>query len=398
MPDSSFHTTQIYSPLSSSKLTTMTDLPPNLSSIFVEMSANEIALTNGKYSPASTCEKQHCYSVLSYSSNEITDETGNLTTMNKEQSETDLSEATDESNHLLYISHDRTKATKHVNPKAPDFKPIDFKSTYRSELVSADMQRKLNFRYNRPLLKRYYSDAHHNRESFTTINTSNIRPLFSIVSQYTPHYQHPWNITTPLLLSSPPVNPWCAHEYSNISNTTFLYCSSANYQFYPSLMQQQSLNHENQCLYQEKQNQHSSRQIRTHSSRPFVFSSQRSTSRKRSYSGPEVPLQLSSGHLEDIHSLTEIMVDILKMVNQRSDEQEQINELTSSLYSSTQHKYQKSSHSKDRQSLIEGAQYNATNDVRNALVDDNISTKAASIVLILSDRMTGIFLLIRFIY
>jgi hypothetical protein len=71
--------------------------------------------------------------------------------------------------------------------------------------------------------------------------------------------------------------------------------------------------------HHQSQNRNSSKRQRTYSSRAFVFPAQSSTSRKRSHSVPETPQQLQQQqlepHLSGIHSLTRIMVDLLRMIN-----------------------------------------------------------------------------------
>jgi hypothetical protein len=310
-----------------------------------------------------------------------------------EHSKIDSSEATHDLTHLLHINTDNTTIAKHLNPDAPDFKPIDFTSTYRSELAPSHRQRRratqVEFYDDHHSRARYYSDAHQNEESITSINTSTIKPLLSIAPQYIPRHRKSWSTTTPSLLS----NSWNTQEYSNASSAAASYHSKPVHQLYSPLMQQQLLtdDDDDNYSYNQQQNKNTSRRTRTFSGRPFVYSNQSTTSRKRSHSGPQTPLQSRSIHLNGIHSLTRIMVDLLRMISPISDEHKQ--QYQSILSSSSN--LTSSASVEQQQSLQKENQSSKSIEAEDACIDDNISTATVSLLPLSINKAAGSFILIK---
>jgi hypothetical protein len=125
-------------------------------------------------------------------------------------------------------------------------------------------------------------------------------------------------------------------------------------------------------------NRHSSKRQRVHSSRAFVFPSQMTTNRKRSHSGPETPLPPPPSHLTGIHSLTKIMIDILRLIDPLPIKQEQKSKNGSISSSASpsyhQQKYrQPSNHSYQRRSQ----QRKESIEVEDVFADDEIPTITA---------------------
>jgi hypothetical protein len=351
----------LISSLDSPKSATITNVSQRLPSTSVEVSVGEILSTDEKRASVSIREQQHRHSSSSCSSSELGDNNENtFSTTNK----MDLGEATRELTRLLHIGNDNTINEIHLNPDAPDFTPIDFSPTYRSELAPAHIHRRatqVDYYNNRHSRSRYYSESYHH--SIPT-NTSTIRPLLSLVPQYIPYQRQSWSTTTP---SSSSNNSWWQQEYSNPSSTTSSsYHSKAAYPLYSPLMPPLT----DDSLYPTR---HSSKRQRTHSSRAFVFPNQSLTNRKRSHSGPETPLQPPPTHLNGIHSLTKIMIDILRLIDPlpiKEEEQKQTPEYFSSYQ---QRKYRRPSN----QRRLQQQQRNESVDVEDVFVDDEIPTITA---------------------
>jgi hypothetical protein len=401
---SSFDKVQNQSSLDSPKSATITNVSQRLPSTSAEVSVGEILSTDEKRASVSIREEQQRrHSASSYSSSETGDIAENTGINNKEQSKMDLGEASRELTRLLHIGNENTTtaATINLNPDAPDFTPVDLTPTYHSELAPAHLQRRatqVEFYNDRHSRTRYYSDTQHNPIPLTSTNTSGIRPLLSLVPQYVPSHRRSWNSITPLSSSSTS-NSWWPQEYSNTSSAASSYHSRPAYALY-SVVKQQPLTDENNYSYNQQQNRNSSKRQRTFSGRSFVHPSQTLANRKRSHSGPQPPLQPPSAHLTGIHSLTRIMVDILRIINpiptedkkQKSDSISSVN-LTS--YSPIQHKYQRPSYHYTQERLEEQEQQQRTQSIEgeDVFVDDNTSTIAP--LPILDNKTAGNFILIR---
>jgi hypothetical protein len=129
-------------------------------------------------------------------------------------------------------------------------------------------------------------------------------------------------------------------------------------------------------------NRHSSKRQRIHSSRAFVFPSQLTITRKRSHSGPETPLQPPPTHLNGIHSLTKIMIDILRMIDPLPTKDETTPQTSSpssqNYYSYQQRKYRRPSNHYNQRRSQQYQQRNESADVEDVFVDDVIPTITAS--------------------
>lgn len=366
----------LMSSLDSPKSATINNVSQRLPSTSVEVSVGEILSTDEKRASVSIREQQqqYCHSSSSCSSSEFDDinET-TFSTINK----MDLGEATRELTRLLHIGNDNTINEIHLNPDAPDFTPIDFSPTYRSELAPAHLHRRAtqaDYYNNRNSRSRYYSESYHHS---IPPNTSTIRPLLSLVPQYVPYHRQSWTTTTPPNSSSS--NSWWSQEYSNPPSSTSSYHSKPAYPLYSPLMPPLT----DDSLYP---NRHSSKRQRIHSSRAFVFPNNQTTTtnRKRSHSGPETPLQPPPTHLNGIHSLAKIMIDILRLIDPLPiKEEEEQKQKTSSIsptnYSSyqQQRKYRRpSNHYNQRR--YQQQQRNESIDVEDVFADDEIPTITAS--------------------
>ncbi|CAF1316863.1 unnamed protein product [Rotaria sordida] len=357
----------LVSSLDSPKSATITNVSQRLPSTSVEVSVGDILSTDDKRASVSVRKQQTRYSSSSGSSSEFGDITQSTFTATNKM---DLGEATRELTRLLHIGNDNTINEIHLNPDAPAFTPTDFSPTYRSELAPAHLRRRATQgdQYNyRQLRSRYYS------ESYPTIPTSNspIRPLLSLVPQHFPYNRQSWNTT------NSPSNSWWQQEYSNSSNSTSSYHSKPAYSPYSPLMPPLT----DDSLYP---NRHSSKRQRVHSNRAFVFPNQSTTNRKRSHSGPETPLQVPPTHLNGIHSLTKIMIDILRIIDPLPimEEQKQKNESispTSNISSKHQQKYRRSSNSHHQRRTQQQQQQNESIDTEDVFVNDEIPTITASI-------------------
>jgi hypothetical protein len=354
--------------LDSPKSATITNVSQRLPSTSVEVSVGEILSTDGKRASVSIREQQQQqqrHSSSSCSSSEFGDTNENtFSTTNK----MDLGEATRELTRLLHIGNDNTISEIHLNPDAPDFTPIDFSPTYRSELAPAHINRRatqLDYYNNRQSRSRYYSESYHH--SIPT-NTSTIRPLLSLIPQYIPYHRQSWTTTTPS-------NSYWQQDYSNPPSSTSSYHSKPAYPLYSPLMPPLT----DDSLYP---NRHSSKRQRIHSSRAFVFPSQLTITRKRSHSGPETPLQPPPTHLNGIHSLTKIMIDILRMIDPLPIKDETTPQTSSpssqNYYSYQQRKYRRPSNHYNQRRSQQYQQRNESADVEDVFVDDVIPTITAS--------------------
>ncbi|CAF1404678.1 unnamed protein product, partial [Rotaria sordida] len=381
---SSFDKVQNESLADTSKSTIITNnskhLPSTLNNIYV----GEILLTDKN-------EEQHLHSTIPCSSSKLDHATKNVAITNKEQAKLDL----DKKTHVLSMDNDNKKPTKHLNPNAPDFKPTHLTSIYRSELAPTHLQRHTtnsNSRNKRHERIRYYSDTYHYPEPLTTSsNTSPIQPLLSIVPQYTPYPRQSLSAIT-LLSSSSSTNSWWPQEYSHTLCPASSYCPRPAYQLYIPLIQKQQqqkqqyqqLIDENQNLHHQQKNKHLPKRIRTYSGRPFIHPNQTTTGRIRSYSGPEASLQSPSGHLDGIHCLTRIMVDILRQINKTSNEQQQKSQTISSSdltsYAFVKNKYQQPRYHYIRQNLKTKEQRRKSSEAKKVLADKSMSTKASSLL------------------
>ncbi|CAF1294571.1 unnamed protein product [Adineta steineri] len=376
----------LISSLDSPKSATITNVSQRLPSTSVEVSVGEILSTDEKRASVSIREQQkqqqpqqqsYRHSSSSCSSSELDDITENtFSTTNK----MDLGEATRELTRLLHIGNDNTMNEIHLNPDAPDFTPIDFSPTYRSELAPAHLHRRatqVDYYNNRHSRSRYYSESYHHS---VPTNTSTIRPLLSLVPQYIPYHRQSWSTTTP----PPPPSAssssnawWQQQDYSNPSSSTSSYHSKPAYPLYSPLMPPLT----DDSLYPNSR-QSSSKRQRIHSSRAFVFPSQTTTNRKRSHSGPETPLIPPPTHLNGIHCLAKIMIDILRLIDPLPIKQEQKSNkteisLSSSNFSSSssqqqQRKYRRSSNNTYQQRRLQ--QKHDSIDAEDVFVDDEIAT------------------------
>lgn len=320
----------LVSSMDSPKSATITNVSQRLPSTSVEVSVGDILSTDDKRASVSVLKQQPRYSSSSCSSSEFGDiNESTFTTTHK----MDLGEATRELTRLLHIGNDNTPNEIHLNPDAPDFTPIEFSPTYRSELAPAHLYRRatqIDHQHHRHLRSRYFS------ESFPQVPTGNspIRPLLSLIPQHFPYNnRQTWNSYNQSPSSS---NAWGQHDYSNPSSAASSYHSKPAYSPYSPLMPPLT----DESLYPHR---HSSKRQRVHSSRAFVFPNQTLSNRKRSHSGPETPLPIPPSHLSGIHSLTKIMIDILRMIDPLpvSEEQKQKGKHESTSNVSSQHHQQK---------------------------------------------------------
>lgn len=290
------------SSLDSPKSATITNISQRLPSTSVEVSVGDILSNNDKRASVSVRQQEHRNSTSSASSSSEIDE--NNDSMSK--TKMDLGEATRELTRLLHIGNDHLNKEISLNPDAPDFTPIDFSPTYRSELAPAHLHRRatqVDYYNNRYSRSRYYSESYQGQPTTPTSGTP-IRPLLSLIPQYIPNHRQSWTNTS--TTSSNSSQSWWQHE-SNNSSASSSYHSRPVYPLYSPLMGPLT----DDSLYPYR---HSSKRSRVHSTRAFVFPS--TNHRKRSHSGPETPLPVPETHLDGIHSLVRIMVDILRMIEQ----------------------------------------------------------------------------------
>lgn len=367
------------SSLDSPKSATITNVSQRLPSTSVEVSVGDILSTGGKRASVSIREdhqqaqQQQQHSSSSCSSSEFGDTIDNtLPTMNNKM---DLGEATRELTRLLHIGNDSNIHEVHLNPDAPDFTPIDFSPTYRSELAPAHLNRRatqLDYYNNRQSRSRYYSESYH---SSMSNNTSTIRPLLSLIPQYVPYHRQSWTTTTPGPNSSSSSNSWWQQDYGNPPSSTTSYHSKPAYPFYSPLMPPLT----DDSLYPTR---NSSKRQRIHSNRAFVFPNSLTLNRKRSHSGPETPLEPPPSHLNGIHSLTKIMIDLLRMIDplpikeQQEGVDSRTNILSADSYSSPQRKYRRPSNPRQRRSHPQRCHESI--DVEDVFEDEQISTITTS--------------------
>jgi len=291
------------SSLDSPKSATITNISQRLPSTSVEVSVGDILSNNDKRASVSVRQQEHRNSTSSASSSSEIDE--NNDSMSK--TKMDLGEATRELTRLLHIGNDHLNKEISLNPDAPDFTPIDFSPTYRSELAPAHLHRRatqVDYYNNRYSRSRYYSESYQGQATTPTSGTP-IRPLLSLIPQYIPNHRQSWTNTS--TTSSNSSQSWWQHESNNSSASSSSYHSRPAYPLYSPLMGPLT----DDSLYPYR---HSSKRSRVHSTRAFVFPS--TNNRKRSHSGPETPLPVPETHLDGIHSLVRIMVDILRMIEQ----------------------------------------------------------------------------------
>jgi hypothetical protein len=356
------------SSLDNLKSSTIKDASQYLPSILNEISVDEILSTDEKNASVSNHEEPRRHTISFC----LSTETDHIP---KKQSKMDLNDATRQLTRLLHIGNDNT-TTKDLNPDAPDFKPIDFTSTYHSEFAPAHSQRRAtqgDLYNDRHLRTRYHSATHPNRETLT----STIRPLLSIVPQYISKHRKSWSTATPSLSNS-----WRPQE----SNDTSSYHSRVVYQ---------PLINEKNYSY----NKPTSKRQRAHSGRTVVYPNQSTMSRQRSYSGPETFLQSPSTHLSGIHSLTRIMVDILRMINPIPEEEKQndLAILSSNLTSCSpvHRKHQRPSSNYEEQYLKKERDRNTSIQAEDVVVDGDVSTTPSPLLLLSVDKPEGSFLLIK---
>lgn len=366
----------------SPKSATITNVSQRLPSTSVEVSVGEILSTEEKRASVSIREQQQQRrrSSSSCSSSDMGE-----TNENRSATKMDLGEATRELTRLLHIGNENHNKEIHLNPDAPDFTPIDFSPTYRSELAPAHLHRRatqVDYYNNRYSRSRYYSESYQQSTGVAApVNTSTIRPLLSLVPQYIPHHRQSWSNATPPSASS---NAWWQQDYSNPPSSSSSYHSRPAYPLYSPLMAPLT----DDSLYPHR---HSTKRARVHSSRAFVFPSNLSSTRKRSHSGPETPLQPPETHLSGIHSLTRIMIDILRLIDPLPvpppDEQQQGDEPNSSVNSSSyqQRKYQRSSYNYNQRRL---QQQDESTEGEDVFVEDVIPTITAALE---RSRATGIY-------
>ncbi|UJR22678.1 hypothetical protein I4U23_025715 [Adineta vaga] len=365
----------LVSSLDSPKSATITNVSQRLPSTSVEVSVGEILSTDDKRASVSIREQQqHRHSTSSCSSSELGDINENVSSQTTNKM--DLGEATRELTRLLHIGNENNTTSEiHLNPDAPDFTPIDFSPTYRSELAPAHLHRRatqVDYYNNRYSRSRYYSESYNHS---VPTNPSTIRPLLSLVPQYVPHHRQSWSMNSPQSASS---NTWWQQEYSNSSSTASSYHSKPAYPLYSPLMAPLT----DDSLYPSR---NSSKRQRVHSSRAFVFPNQSTTNRKRSHSGPETPLQSPPTHLNGIHSLTKIMIDILRTIDPLPIKQEQQQSKSESVSSNSnypsssshsQRKYRRSSNNSYQR---RHQQRNESFDAEDVFVDEEIATITGSI-------------------
>lgn len=331
------------SSIDSPKSATITNVSQRLPSTSVEVSVGEILSNNDKRASVSVRQHEHRHSTSSTSSSEL-DET------NESMSKTkmDLGEATRELTRLLHIGNDHLNKEVSLNPDAPDFTPIDFSPTYRSELAPAHLHRRatqVDYYNNRYSRSRYYSESYQGQATTPTSGTP-IRPLLSLVPQYIPNHRQSWTNASAASSSNSSQSWW--QQESTGSSASSSYHSRPAYPLYSPLMGPLT----DDSLYPYR---HSSKRSRVHSTRAFVFPS--TNNRKRSHSGPETPLPIPETHLNGMHSLVRIMVDILRMIE----------------HPGAATTYQQSKHRRQQQ------QHEDSTEVEDVFVEESIPTITASI-------------------
>lgn len=336
----------VTSSIDSPKSATITNVSQRLPSTSVEVSVGDILSNNDKRASVSVRQQEHRHSTSSTSSSELEE---NNETISK--TKMDLGEATRELTRLLHIGNDHLNKEIPLNPDAPDFTPIDFSPTYRSELAPAHLHRRatqVDYYNNRYSRSRYYSESYQTQTTTPTSATP-IRPLLSLIPQYIPNHRQSWTNTS--TTSSNSSQSWWQQD-SNNSSASSSYHSRPAYPLYSPLMGPLT----DDSLYPYR---NSSKRSRVHSTRAFVFPS--TNNRKRSHSGPETPLPIPETHLNGIHSLVRIMVDILRMIEQPG---------APTTYQQNKHRrYQQDQHQQHDDSI----------EAEDVFVEDTIPTITASI-------------------
>ncbi|CAF3359628.1 unnamed protein product [Rotaria socialis] len=351
----------------SPKSATINNVSQRLPSTSVEVSVGDILSTDDKRASVSVLKHQPRYSSSSGSSSEFGDMDESTFTVTHKM---DLGEATRELTRLLHIGNDSSSSEIHLNPDAPDFTPIEFSPTYRSELAPGHLNRRstqLDHHHYRHLRSRYYS------ESFPSIptGTSTIRPLLSLMPQQFPYNRSSWNSTNQSPSAS---NSWWQNEYNNSPSSASSYHSRSAYSpLMPPLTDDTVFPH-----------RHPSKRQRVHSSRTFVFPNQMNDHRQRSHSGPETPLQVPPSHLTGIHSLTKIMIDILRTIDPIPipEEQQQKRESTANASSQQETNRRQSSSSYQRhphQHQQQQQNRNESVESEDVFANDEIPTITASL-------------------
>lgn len=342
------------SSIDSPKSATITNVSQRLPSTSVEVSVGEILSNNEKRASVSIREQERRRSTSSTSSSELEDNNDASLSSLPTKNRMDLGEATRELTRLLHIGNDHLNKEIPLNPDAPDFTPIDFSPTYRSELAPAHLHRRatqVDYYNNRYSRSRYYSESYQAAVPTPSSSSTSIRPLLSLVPQYIPHHRQSWTNTS--VASSNSNHPWWQQESG--SSTSSSYHSRPAYPLYSPLMGPLT----DDSLYPQR---HSSKRSRVHSTRAFVFPSP--SNRKRSHSGPETPLPIPETHLTGIHSLVRIMVDLLRMID----------------YPGAPTTYEQSKHSRYHQHQL----HEESIEAEDVFVDETIPTITASI-----ERATG---------
>ncbi|UJR26384.1 hypothetical protein I4U23_007716 [Adineta vaga] len=318
----------------------------------------DILSTDGKYASVRFHDEPRRHTISHFTPSTIHNSS-------RKQSKTNLNNVTSDLNTQLESNDSDKSIIKQLNPDAPDFKPTDFTSSYHSELAPAHLQRRAthgDFQYDGRNRTRNHSDTLHHGESLTTI-----RPLLSIVPQYTPYHRKSWSTTTSNSLWQSELN----HSTSPNSKSVT--------QIYAPLMPQPLLPDENNFLHKQP-----TKRPRAYSGRAVMSSLNPPTyTRQRSQSGPEPSIQPPSSHLTGIHSLTRIMVDLLRLIKPIVEEQSQQQDketilvTNSTLDSSYEHKDQK--YPQDEKQLGKvGTRENVV------IAEDKCTTPSSSSLLLLS--------------
>lgn len=264
---------------------------------------------------------------------------------------------------------------KDLNPDAPDFTPTDFKPTYRSAFAGITSQRRSTIAdyYNpRQERTRNHSEPH----PTATMNLGNASPI------------------VPLLSLMPECNRLELTEDPRRRSKTV---SSSAYQskiVYPPaspLMGQPIMIDDNFYPNITPTHRYGSQRPRAATGRSLAVPTDPDPSRKRSHSGPEAlvqPLEPVEPRLSGIHSLTRMMVDILRMIHPVSigEESQSISTSTSSIQS----KYGRPSEASSQGRL----------QPRSQQADESLGTEERVVVMIPArdptvEQVAGILRLIR---
>ena len=210
---------------------------------------------------------------------------------------------------------------KDLNPDAPDFTPIDFKPTYRSEFAGITSQRRSTIAdYYNPRQERTRNHSEpHPTAAMNSGNASPIVPLLSLMPEYNRSE-----------LSEDP-----RRRSKTVSSS---YQSKVAYPLASPLMDQSILIDENFYPNITPTHRYGLQRPRAATGRSLAVAADLDLSRKRAHSGPEALVQPSEPvepRLSGIHSLTRIMVDILRSIHpvSISEESQSISTSTSSIQS-----------------------------------------------------------------